>query len=62
MYLETENLLDERTPRRINPFTGRGYDKGEIIGYQLVGRPDPNLDPSRFRKPRQVELGLQIIF
>ena len=62
IYLETENLLDERTPRRINPFTGRGYDKGEIIGYQLAGRPDPNLDPSRFRKPRQVELGLQIIF
>ncbi|MEE2765435.1 MAG: TonB-dependent receptor [Candidatus Neomarinimicrobiota bacterium] len=61
-YFEVENLLDERTPRRINPYTGRGYNPGEIIGYHLANSPDPNLDPSRFRKPRSVEIGLQVIF
>ena len=60
--MEVENLLDERIPRRINPFTGRGYDEGEIIGYYLANSPDPNLDPSRYRKPRAMELGLQLIF
>ena len=62
LYLEAENLLDERTPRRINPYTGRGYDPGEIIGYHLANSPDPNLDPSRFRKPRSIEIGFQVIF
>ena len=61
-YFEVENLLDERTPRRINPYSGRGYNPGEIIGYHLANSPDPNLDPSRFRKPRSVEIGLQVIF
>jgi len=61
-YLEAENLLDERTPRRINPYTGKGYDPGEIIGYHLANSPDPNSDPSRFRKPRSVELGFQVNF
>ena len=61
-YLEAENLLDERTPRRINPYTGKGYDPGEIIGYNLANSPDPNSDPSRFRKPRSVELGFQVNF
>jgi len=62
LYLEAENLLDERTPRRINPYTGRGYGPGEIIGYHLANSPDPNLDPSRFRKPRSIEIGFQVIF
>jgi outer membrane receptor protein involved in Fe transport len=62
VYMEVENLLDERISRRINPFTGRGYDEGEIIGYYLANSPDPNLDPSRYRKPRAMELGLQLIF
>ena len=60
--MDFENLFNERIPRRINPFTGRGYDQGEIIGYYLINRPDPNLDPSRFRKPRSIELGIQTTF
>ena len=62
VYMDFENLFNERIPRRINPFTGRGYDQGEIIGYYLINRPDPNLDPSRFRKPRSIELGIQTTF
>ena len=61
-YLEIENVADELIPRRINPFTGRGYGPGEIYGYYLANSPNPNLDPSRYRKPRSMEIGLQLIF
>ena len=61
-YLEIENVTDELIPRRINPFTGRGYGPGEIYGYYLANSPNPNLDPSRYRKPRSMEIGLQLIF
>ncbi|RMF07588.1 MAG: TonB-dependent receptor [Candidatus Neomarinimicrobiota bacterium] len=62
LYLEVENLLDARIPRRINPFTGEGYNPGQIYSYSMINRPNPNLDPSRFRRPRSVELGIQYIF
>ncbi len=61
-YLEIENVTDELIPRRINPFSGRGYGPGEIYGYYLANSPNPNLDPSRYRKPRSMEIGLQLIF
>ena len=61
-YFEIENLLDEKIPRRINPYTGQGYNPDEIIGYHLANSPDPNLDPSRFNRPRSMELGFQVIF
>ncbi len=62
VYLEIENVLDEHIPRRINPYTGRGYNPNEIIPYSMISRPNPNVDPSRNGKPRTVELGLQIFF
>ncbi len=46
MYLEVENVFNEKIPRRINPYTGRGYGPGEIFGYNLANSPNPNLDPS----------------
>ena len=61
-YVEIENVTGELIPRRINPFTGRGYDPGEIYGYYLANSPNPNLDPSRYRKPRSMEIGIQLIF
>ena len=61
-YLEVENLTNEMIPRRINPYTGRGYGPGEIYGYRMANSPDPNLDPSRNRKLRSMEIGLQFIF
>ena len=61
-YLEVENLTNEMIPRRINPYTGRGYGPGEIYGYRMANSPDPNLDPSRYRKLRSMEIGLQFIF
>jgi len=62
IYMEIENVFNENTPRRINPYTGRGYNPGEIIPYSMINRPNPNDDPSRNRKPRTIELGLQVIF
>ena len=61
-YFEIENLMNVKIPRRINPYTGRGYDPGEIYGYGLANSPNPNNDPSRYRKLRSTELGIQFIF
>lgn len=62
LYLEVENLFDEIIPRRINSFTGKGYNPGEIIPYSMIDSPNPNFNPSRNRQPRTMELGLQIFF
>ncbi len=62
MYLDIDNLLNESIPRRINPYTGEGYDFGSIFGYNLANSPNPNLDPSRFNRPRSIETGLQLNF
>ena len=61
-YAEIENLMNKLIPRRINPFTGSGYEPGEVYGYRLLNSPNPNLDPSRYNRPRSMELGLQFIF
>ena len=62
MYIEIDNLLNESIPRRINPYTGEGYDLGSIFGYNLVNSPNPNTDPSRFNRPRSIETGIQFNF
>ena len=62
LFIEIENLFDEEIPRRINSFTGEGYNPGEIIPYSMITRPNPNYDPSRIRKMRTTELGVQILF
>jgi len=62
LYLEVENVLDEEIPRRINPFTGRGYNPGEVLPYSMISYADPNYDPSRNGKPRTLELGIQVLF
>jgi len=62
LYLEVENLLDLRIPRRINPFTGEGFDPGVIYSYSLFDSPNPNNDPSRIRPPRSATMGIQVIF
>ena len=62
MYIEIDNLLNESIPRRINPYTGEGYDLGSIFGYNLANSPNPNLDPSRFNRPRSIETGIQFNF
>ena len=62
LFFEIENLLDEKIPRRINSFTGLGYGPGVILPYSMINSPNPNYDPSRFRRPRTIELGLQFFF
>ena len=55
-------MLNQLTPRRVNPYTGRGYEPGETIGYHLANSPNPNTDPSRYNKPRTMEVGIQVNF
>ena len=62
IFIEIENLFDEEIPRRINSFTGEGYNPGKIIPYSMITQPNPNYDPSRIGKPRSTELGVQILF
>jgi len=62
LYLEVENVFDEEIPRRINPFTGHGYNPGEILPYSMISYANPNYDPSRNGKPRTFELGIQVLF
>ncbi len=62
LYLDLENVFNEQIPRRVNPYTGHGYNPGGIIPYSMISRPNPNYDPSRNSKPRTIELGLQVIF
>ncbi|MDP6684330.1 MAG: TonB-dependent receptor [Candidatus Marinimicrobia bacterium] len=62
LFFETENLLNESIPRRINPFTGQGYNPGEIIPYYLIENPNPNEDPSRNGTPRKIVFGIQLLF
>ena len=62
LFFEIENLLDEMIPRRINSFTGLGYGPGVILPYSMINSPNPNYDPSRFRRPRTIELGMQFFF
>ena len=62
MYVEIDNVLNQSIPRRVNPYTGEGYDLGTIFGYNLANSPNPNLDPSRFNKPRSIETGFQFVF
>ena len=56
------HILDEIIPRRINSFTGLGYDPDVILPYSMINSPNPNYAPSRFRRPRTVELGMQFYF
>jgi len=62
IYTEIENLFDQIVPRRINPFTGRGYGPGEVYSYSMIGSPNPNYDPSRNRSPRRIQIGVQVKF
>ncbi len=61
-YCTVENLFNVKMPRSINPFTGKGYDPGEIYSYSYLNRPDPNYNPGRYSTPRTVELGLSLRF
>ena len=60
IFLDIQNLFNYKVPRRINPFTGEPYDPGEIISYSYANGTNPNYDPSRYRGPRHITLGVAI--
>jgi outer membrane receptor protein involved in Fe transport len=61
-YCTIENLFNVKRPTTINPFTGKGYDPGEIYSYGFINSPDPNYNPGRYSIPRTVELGMSVRF
>jgi outer membrane receptor protein involved in Fe transport len=62
LLLEIQNLLDNRIPRRINVFTGEGFEPGDMISYSYIDDPDPRINPARMERPRMAEIGLQVTF
>ncbi len=60
VFLDMRNIFNFESPRRINPFTGDGYNPGEIIKYSYANGINPNYDPSRFYSPRNIILGISI--
>ncbi len=62
LFFDVENLFDYRIARRINSYTGKGYDPGVIYSYSMLDNPNPNYDPSRNLSPRYTMLGIQVIF
>ncbi|MCB0283895.1 MAG: TonB-dependent receptor [Calditrichaeota bacterium] len=64
--LEIENLFDAKIPRIINPYTGREYRPGDILtnSYTRDYNPNPNpiYNPSKYRWPRTIRLGLSVKF
>ena len=62
LLFEVQNLLDNLIPRRINVFTGKGFNPGDMISYSFIDDPDPRYDPGRMEQPRMAEIGLQVTF
>jgi outer membrane receptor protein involved in Fe transport len=62
LYIDAQNILNYKMPRRINPYTGQPYDPGEIIPFSYYGGRNPNYDPARYYAPRQVTVGLFMVF
>jgi len=64
--VEVENLFDAKIPRFINPYTGQPYKPGDILvsKYTRDFNPEPNpiYDPSQYRWPRTVRLGMSVSF
>ena len=61
-YCTIENLFNVKQPTSVNPFTGKGYDPGEIFSYSFYRRVDPNYNPGRYSIPRTVEMGMSLRF
>jgi len=61
-YCTIENFFNVKRPSSINPFTGQGYDPGEIYSYGFINSPDPNYNPGRYSIPRTIELGMSVRF
>jgi len=64
MFCQFENILNAKIARSINPVTGKVYEPGDPLPRSwtddLTDLPPTN--PSRYREPRNVMLGLKIYF
>ncbi len=62
LFMQIENLFDVKIARYINPYTGKPYDPGQPIAYRYIDKPNPNFDPSRYRRPRRIMVGVSCHF
>ena len=64
MFCQFENILNAKIARSINPVTGKVYEPGDPIPRswtdELTDLPPTN--PSRYREPRNIMLGLKVYF
>ena len=62
LFLEGKNVLNNKNPRLINPLTGRAWEQGDPIPISWANDPDdlPPWNPSRYREPRNLRLGLSV--
>src|SRR3989339_679326 len=71
LFIEVNNLLDNKNSAIINPVTGKAYEYGDYVlsswndprfpALQAPISPDPS-DPSRYLTRTNVKLGLSLIF
>jgi len=62
IFCEVQNVFNKKIPTFINAYTGEAYNPGEPIAYYYIDKPNPNFDPSRFRRPRTILLGVSYKF
>ena len=64
LFIEAENLFNNKIPRIINPVTGRPYEPGDVIPVTWNDEPRdvPPDNPARYDWPRRVTTGLGIHF
>jgi len=64
LFCQFENIFDAKIARSINPVTGRAYEPGDPIPLSwcddLTDLPPDN--PSRYREPRNVMMGVKVKF
>ena len=60
VFLEVENVFNFKVPQIINPLTGEPYEVGDPVPYSWYDDPYdlPPADPSRYRSPRTVMVGV----
>lgn len=62
-YVEALNVFDFKRPNQINPLTGEPYETGDLAPRSWENQQGfITVDPSRWKKPRQVFFGLSFKF
>jgi len=60
IFVEMENIFNYKVPQIINPLTGEPYEPGDPIPFAWYDDPRdlPAENPSRYRSPREIRVGV----